>query len=146
VIAVDLDEAKLELARSVGADEAVRSGEEAAAEICGLTRGLGAQLVLDFVGAQPTLQLATQLARADGEITIVGLAGGTLPVAFGAVPFECPVAIPYWGSVVELMEVLDLARLGRIKPHVERFPLECAHEAYERMRAGTLDGRAVIVP
>jgi propanol-preferring alcohol dehydrogenase len=44
------------------------------------------------------------------------------------------------------MEVLDLARLGRIKPHVERFPLECAHEAYERMRAGTLDGRAVIVP
>jgi propanol-preferring alcohol dehydrogenase len=146
VIAVDLDEAKLELARSVGADETVRSGEEAAAEIRELTRGLGAQLVLDFVGAQPTLQLATQLARADGEITIVGLAGGMLPVAFGAVPFECPVAIPYWGSVVELMEVLDLARLGRIKPHVERFPLERAHEAYERMRAGTLDGRAVVVP
>jgi alcohol dehydrogenase, propanol-preferring len=42
--------------------------------------------------------------------------------------------------------VLALAREGTITPHVERFPLERAHEAYERMRAGTLEGRAVIVP
>lgn len=146
VIAVDLDESKLELARKVGADETVRSGEEAAAQIRELTQGLGAQLVLDFVGAQPTMELAAQVAKADGEITVVGLHGGSLPVAFGAVPFECPVAIPYWGSAVELLEVLELAREGKIRPHVERFPLERAHEAYERMRAGTLDGRAVIVP
>ena len=146
VIAVDLDESKLELARRIGADETVRSGEQAAAQIRDLTRGLGAQLVLDFVGVEQTMKLAVQVARADGEITIVGLAGGTLPVAFGAVPFECPVCIPYWGSAVELIEVLELARQGKIRPHVERFPLERAHEAYERMRAGTLDGRAVIVP
>lgn len=146
VIAVDVDEQKLRLAREVGADETVLSGEEAAAQIRDLTRGLGAQLVLDFVGADPTMKLATQVVRADGEITVVGLAGGTLPVAFGQVPFESPVAIPYWGSAVELMDVLALARDGKVRPHVERFPLERAHEAYERMRAGTLDGRAVIVP
>jgi propanol-preferring alcohol dehydrogenase len=146
VIAVDLDEAKLRLAHDVGADQTVRSGPDSAAEIRELTHGLGAQLVLDFVGAEPTLTLAAQIARTDGEITIVGLAGGTLPVAFGRVPFECPVSIPYWGSAIELMEVLALAREGKITPHVERFPLERAHEAYERMRAGTLEGRAVIVP
>ena len=92
------------------------------------------------------MELAAAVARADGEITIVGLHGGSIPVAFGSVPFECPVAIPYWGSAVELMEVLELARQGKIAPHVERFPLDRAGEAYERMRAGTLDGRAVIVP
>jgi alcohol dehydrogenase, propanol-preferring len=146
VIAVDLDESKLELARRVGADEIVRSGEDAAAQVRELTKLLGAQLVLDFVGADATLKLAAQVARADGEITIVGLAGGALPVAFGSVPFECPVSIPYWGSAVGLMEVLELARSGAIKPHVERFPLDQATQAYRRLREGTIDGRAVIVP
>ena len=146
VIAVDVDESKLDLAADVGADVRVRSGEEADAEIRGHTRGLGAQLVLDFVGAQSTMELAAKVAKADGEITIVGLHGGSLPVSFGAVPFECPVCIPYWGSAVELMEVLELARQRRIRPHVERFPLERANDAYARMRAGTLEGRAVITP
>ena len=124
VIAVDVDEAKLRLAREVGADETFLSGPEAGREIRALTRGLGAQLVLDFVGADATMRLAAEVARADGEISIVGLAGGALPVAFGQVPFECPVSIPYWGSAVELMEVLALARAGAVKAHVERFPLE----------------------
>lgn len=51
VIAADIDESKLRLAREVGADETVRSGGEAASQIRELTHGLGAQLVLDFVGA-----------------------------------------------------------------------------------------------
>jgi propanol-preferring alcohol dehydrogenase len=44
------------------------------------------------------------------------------------------------------MEVLALGAQGRIAAHVERFPLERALDAYDRMRAGTLRGRAVIVP
>jgi propanol-preferring alcohol dehydrogenase len=44
------------------------------------------------------------------------------------------------------MEVLDLARAGKIRAHVERFPLDRVEDAYERMRNGNLDGRAVICP
>lgn len=146
IVAVDLDEAKLVLAREVGADETVRSGENAAGEIRELTRGLGAELVLDFVGAEATLALAAESAHVEGDIAIVGLAGGTLPVAFGKLPWEAAVAIPYWGSAVELMEVLELARQGKIRAHVERFPLDRVEEAYARLREGRLDGRAVIVP
>jgi propanol-preferring alcohol dehydrogenase len=47
---------------------------------------------------------------------------------------------------IELMEVLELAQRGLIHAHVERFPLERVAEAYERLREGSLDGRAVIVP
>ena len=54
--------------------------------------------------------------------------------------------IPYWGTAIELIEVLDLARAGKIRAHVERFPLDDAPRAYERMREGSLDGRAVICP
>ena len=42
--------------------------------------------------------------------------------------------------------MLDLARAGKIRAHVERFGLEQAADAYSRMREGSLDGRAVICP
>jgi|SoimicmetaTmtLPC_FD_contig_51_79757_length_393_multi_2_in_0_out_0_1 alcohol dehydrogenase, propanol-preferring len=44
------------------------------------------------------------------------------------------------------MEVLELARQGEIRAHVEHFALDCVEEAYARLREGRLDGRAVIVP
>jgi propanol-preferring alcohol dehydrogenase len=146
IVAVDLDERRLELARHLGADEAVLSGEDASEQVRELTRGLGAELVLDFVGADATTSLAASIARPGGEIAVVGLAGGTLPVAIGSLPFECVVSIPYWGSAIELMEVLELARRGAIRPEIERFPLNRVEDAYQRLRDGTLTGRAVIVP
>jgi D-arabinose 1-dehydrogenase-like Zn-dependent alcohol dehydrogenase len=96
----------------------------AAGQAKGHTRlGLGAELVLDLVGAGATLALAAQVATPKGAVAIVGLAGDTLPVAFGQLPLECSVAIPYWGSRSELMEVIALAQAGRIQPEVERFGL-----------------------
>jgi propanol-preferring alcohol dehydrogenase len=146
VIAVDIDEAKLALAREVGADYAVRSGAEAAVQIRDLTHGLGATIVLDLVGTDATMQLAGGVARPDGEVTVVGLAGGSLPFRFGALPFDCAITLPYWGSAVELMEVLELARQGKIRARVQRFPLGQVADAYTQLREGKIDGRAVITP
>ena len=50
------------------------------------------------------------------------------------------------GTRPELIEVLDLARAGLIDVETERFPLEDGPKAYERLRARTLRGRAVLVP
>jgi propanol-preferring alcohol dehydrogenase len=146
VIAVDVDEQKLALARDVGADEPVAAGEQAAQQVRELTRGLGAVAVFDCVGSEQTMQLAAASARPGGAVLVIGLAGGTLPFSFGALPFDCSIAIPYWGSVVELIEVLELARAGTIRPHTERFPLDRVEDAYARLRDGTLAGRAVITP
>jgi propanol-preferring alcohol dehydrogenase len=146
VIAVDTSAEKLRLARDVGAEEAVMAGERAAEAINDATAGRGAELVIDMVGSDDTLALSAQIVRFESHLTVVGLAGGTFQFGFGALPFECQLAIPYWGSAVELMEVLDLARAGKIRAHVERFPLDRVEDAYEKMRGGTLDGRAVICP
>ena len=80
---------------------------------------------------------------------VVGLAGGTLPLTFGTfgtLPFQAQHHPPLWGSAIELAEVLELARTGRIHAHVEHLPLERAAEACQRMREGSLNGRAVITP
>jgi len=146
IIAVDVSTEKLALAREVGADEAIEAGPEAGAEIRELTAGLGAELVVDMVGADDSIALATEVARFESHVTVVGLAGGKFEFGFGALPFEAQLTIPYWGSAVELEEVLALARAGKIRAHVEHFELDHAADAYERMRAGTLEGRAVICP
>jgi alcohol dehydrogenase, propanol-preferring len=77
---------------------------------------------------------------------VVGVAGSKYEFAFGAVPFEAQLCIPYWGTAVELMECLDLAREGKIHAHLEHFSLDEAPRVYEKMREGRLDGRAVISP
>ncbi|HEX6227863.1 MAG TPA: zinc-binding dehydrogenase, partial [Solirubrobacterales bacterium] len=146
VIAVDTSPDKLRLAGEVGAEETVPSGEGAAEAIRELTGGLGAELVIDNVGADDTIALAAEVGRFESHLTVVGLAGGKFEFTFGTLPYEAQLTLPYWGTAIELMEVLELTRAGKIRPHVERFPLERVDEAYERMRAGTLDGRAVICP
>jgi propanol-preferring alcohol dehydrogenase len=146
IVAVDTSAEKLELAREVGADHAIEAGESAGAAIRELTGGRGAELVVDMVGSDDSLALGAQVAGFESQVTMVGLAGGHLPFGFGALPWASELTVTYWGSAVELMEVLELARAGSIRAHVERFALKDAPAAYERMRAGDLDGRAVICP
>lgn len=146
VVALDVTEEKLALARAVGAHEAVLSDAKAAEAVRALTGGRGAEAVLDFVGAPPTTAAAGAMAAVEGDVTIVGLGGGTLPVGFGALPYEVSVTSPYWGSRAELIEVLDLARAGAVDVHVETYSLDEAPEAYERLHAGRVEGRAVVLP
>jgi propanol-preferring alcohol dehydrogenase len=115
-------------------------------QIYSSTGGRGAEVVLDFVGAEDTIALGAQVVRTGGHLTVLGLAGGTY--AFGAqgFPYATNLSSVYWGTVTELREVLALAASGKISAHIERFALADALEAYERMKAGTLGGRAVIVP
>lgn len=146
VIVVDQRQEALDLAATIGADQTVLSGPDAAAEIRDLTGGMGAELVLDLVGVEPTLQLAAETVRSLGELTIVGIGGGTLPVNFFSLPYEASVNTTYWGSVTELMDVITLARQGKLTAHVTEFGLAEATTAYDQLRKGELQGRAVITP
>ncbi|NGO15360.1 NAD(P)-dependent alcohol dehydrogenase [Streptomyces sp. HC44] len=147
VIALDVSEEKLELARAVGAHETLPSGGEAPERIRELTGGLGAEVVLDFVGVEATLAVAAASVAVEGDVTIVGIGGGTLAVGFGGgLPFEVSACFPYWGSRAELVDVVELARQGLVSSHVETFALEDAPLAYERLHAGDISGRAVVLP
>ncbi|MFE0797663.1 NAD(P)-dependent alcohol dehydrogenase [Streptomyces mutabilis] len=146
VVALDVSEDKLRLAREVGAHEAVLSDEKAADAVRELTGGLGAEAVFDFVGAAPTVRTAGAVAAVEGDVTLVGIGGGSIPVGFGLLPFEVSVSAPYWGSRGELIEVLDLARSGAVSVHTETYSLDDAPLAYERLHEGKVNGRAVILP
>jgi propanol-preferring alcohol dehydrogenase len=146
VIAVDTRQAALTLARESGADLAILSGDGTAGQIREATEGRGADVVLDFVGTDGTLALGAAAARMLGDLTLVGIAGGSLSVSFFSVPYELSVQSTYWGSRSELVEVLDLGARGLLRPKITTFSLEQAMDAYRHMEEGTADGRAVIIP
>lgn len=146
VIAVDTDEHKLEIARTLGADVVLRSDAGAAEAIRKATGGVGADVVLDMVGAEATLAVGVKSLRAEGRLVIIGLALGTLPISFFGLPYGAEVATSYWGTITELIDLIGLARAGKIRMEVETFPLTQAPQVYEKLRRGEIRGRAVIVP
>jgi len=146
VIAVDVKPDALELARKVGAHHAVVSDESAAQTIRDLTGGRGADVVVDFVGATATLELARGVARSLGDVTIVGIGGGEIPVSFFSQPYEVSIATTYWGSRPELAELLALAAGGQVSAESTVYSLEHGPQAYRDLRDGRVTGRAVVVP
>jgi threonine dehydrogenase-like Zn-dependent dehydrogenase len=75
VIAIDVDDAKLELARACGADYVINSQREPLAErILELTGGLGPGIVVEAVGLAPTYQAAVDIACYAGRIVCLGYA------------------------------------------------------------------------
>jgi propanol-preferring alcohol dehydrogenase len=144
VVAVDTDPRKLETARTLGADIVLPSDADAASTIRKQTGG--ADVVFDMVGSEATLALAAKALRAEGRLVIIGLALGALPVSFFGLPYGAEVATSYWGTAPELIEVVSLARTGKIRVDIETYPLERAPEAYARLRRGEVRGRAVITP
>ena len=146
VVAVDTTEARLKLARQHGADDVVLSGPDAAAQVRQLNGGVGAAFVLDCVGANATLATAVASLSWRGRLTMVGAGGGSIPFDFFKVPPGAQLTTSLNGGSIALMEVLDMARLGRIKILVDRYPLSAVKQAYDDFEHGHLVGRAVVIP
>jgi propanol-preferring alcohol dehydrogenase len=146
VVAVDSREAARDLAVQRGADVALAPGPDLAERIREVTRGVGADVVIDCVGSDETLATAAACVRQLGDLTIVGIAGGTLPVSFFGVPYEASLQTTYWGNRRELVEVIDLAARGLLAAQTTIYTLDDAAQAYRDLAGGTLTGRAVVVP
>jgi propanol-preferring alcohol dehydrogenase len=146
VVAVDVSEDARSLAERAGADAVLAPGDDLVRQLRDATGGLGADVVLDLVGSDETLAVAAACARQLADVSIVGLGGGTLPYSFFSVPYEVSVQSTYWGNRHELVEVLDLAARGLLRAEVHTFGLDEAMSAYDRLAAGDLAGRAVVVP
>jgi alcohol dehydrogenase, propanol-preferring len=149
IIAVDLDDGKLTVARASGATHTINARDpEVGQKILEIARGVGVSAAFDFVGADSTLELALASTRPAGRVVQVGLAGGTAHVkALKTVKPEVSVSVSWWGNIRELREVLSLAESGRLTPiPLEFWPLDKINEVYERVKHGQVAGRAVITP
>lgn len=147
VVAIDADEKKLEHAKQLGADFTFAPGPETASKILDLTNGYGVDVVLDFVGVQPTVDTAAAVIAPEGLVRLVGLGGGAYPMnADVAAPWGVDVQRSYGGTRADLLEVLALAAAGKIHLDYQTYPLGDFQQAIDDLRAGKLVGRAILVP
>jgi propanol-preferring alcohol dehydrogenase len=146
IIAVDREEKALQMARDKGADLCLPSDGTTAERIKEATKGLGATAVLDFVGIDATLAMAVASLRTRGRIIVVGIGGGTYPFTYTGLPFGASIMTVLGGSTVELVEVVALAESGKITPLIQRFSLDEVDAVYEKLAAGEIVGRAVVIP
>jgi propanol-preferring alcohol dehydrogenase len=145
IIALDVSDERLEMARQFGAHEAVPSDESAVGRVRDLAGGAGVEAVFDFVGANATLQMAARMIAPDGHISVVGIGGGEMRFGFGRLPYGVTADCPFAGTCNDLVEVVELARAGAIRTHVETFSLDDVPRAYELLHAGKINGRGVAV-
>ncbi|MEV8025097.1 zinc-binding dehydrogenase [Microbacterium sp. NPDC080220] len=147
IIVVETAQDKREFVASLGV-EAVIDGN--AGDVLDQVRTAagegGVEAALDFVGVDATISLAQHALSREGIFVLVGLAGGGTRFSFFDMAAEAVMTTSTWGSRNELVEVLALARDGKIHTVLERHPLEEANEALERLHKGEVQGRAVLIP
>ena len=145
VIASDMKADAMRRAEENGAIT-VPGGDDQVEAIRALTGGRGVDAAFDFVGLTPTIKAAQGSMAQGGRLTVVGIAGGVTEWSFFTNPYESTITNTYWGTIEDLYEVVAMYRAGQIRPDIERFAMDDALDAYRRLEAGELAGRAVVTP
>lgn len=144
VVAVDVADDKLALARALGAELAVNARVEDPAET--IMREVGGVHGALVTAVSPVaFRQALGMLRRGGTVSLVGLPPGT---------FETPIfdvvlkGLTVRGSIVgtrkDLEEALQFAAEGKVKATIERQPLEAINDIFARLKRGDVEGRVVL--
>ncbi|WZP00155.1 alcohol dehydrogenase AdhP [Isosphaeraceae bacterium EP7] len=144
VAAVDVGQDKLDLARRLGATVVVDARETDPAAYLKKEIG-GAHGVLVTAASAGAFRQAIGMVRRGGTIVLNGLPAGDFPLPiFDVVLAGITVRGSIVGTRLDLREALDFAGAGKVKATVTTDTLENVNDVFDRMRAGTIEGRVVL--
>jgi propanol-preferring alcohol dehydrogenase len=149
VIAVGRSAAKLELARTLGAEAVVdASAGDVAARIRELTGGAGADVVFECVGNAESMAASSAALGRRGRLVFVGYSPDSFTVhPIQLVVFEQRVLGSVGATLQDLHDAVDLVARGVVRTVVDRtLPLSDFQQGLDAMARGELVGRAVLVP
>jgi NADPH:quinone reductase-like Zn-dependent oxidoreductase len=145
-IVTSSSEEKLARALALGADEAIDTNADVAAEVKRITGNRGVDVVLEHIG-EATWRTSLQVVRPEGRITVCGATSGPNPQANLHRIFWKQLTIygSTMGTAADFMGVYDLVASGRAKPVVDMvFPLSEAAAAHEHLESGRQFGKVVL--
>lgn len=147
VAAIDVDPAKLALAKRLGADLAIDGREPDAAETLVRETGGGAHGVLVTAVSTGAFAQAIAMVRRRGTVALVGLPPGDFPLPIFPVVLK---RITVRGSIVgtrqDLSEAIAFAAEGAVRANVTVEPLAAINDVFGRMERGQIEGRIVLKP
>ena len=146
IVVVDIDPAKLALAKEAGAVAVVDGRGEGVGQKIIEAAGAPILGVVDFVGSTATATAGIEALSRGGTYVPVGLFGGDITLSLPLLPIRgISIRGSYTGSVGELKALIELAKAGKLAPvAVERVPHETAAKALERLRKGGVAKRQVL--
>jgi S-(hydroxymethyl)glutathione dehydrogenase/alcohol dehydrogenase len=152
IVAVDVSDGALELARSLGATHTVRGNGAAAEGMIRRHAGGAVDCAFEALGRRDTIELALAIAGRGGQTVLIGMAAPGEPATIDplAITLEERVVRGCWyGScrpTVDFPVLVDLYRAGRIQlgAMTEPIALQDVNRAFDAMRGGRA-GRSVIV-
>jgi propanol-preferring alcohol dehydrogenase len=143
IIAVDISEEKLELAKTLGAASALNA---ASANVVKELRGKGGvHVALVTSAAKATYDLAFSCLRPTGTLLVVGLPSENIcfpPILMSA--REVHIRAIAVGTRRDVREVLAMAGEGKIRCHVTPRPLAHVNEVLDELRHGQVSGRIAL--
>lgn len=145
VVAVDIEDSKLTLAKSVGADAVVnaKAGDPVAA-VKKATDG-GAHGVLITAPSLAAFKQGIGMTRKHGICVLVGMPPGDFPVPLYDVVANCiSVRGSFVGNREDLAEALSFAAEGKVKADIELKPLSAINEIFTSLEHGDVPGRVVL--
>ena len=143
IVAVDIDKAKLETAKELGATDTILGGDDAANEILELTSG-GVDCALETAGILGAFETAYASAKRGGRVVTVGLVNPATPFSLDVaahVTSAKTIHGSYMGScnsADDIPKFVELFKAGRFpvdKLITHRMPLADINIALERMAA-----------
>ena len=145
VVALDVTEEKLKLAKSMGAEIAINAlAPDAAQQVVKQTGG-GAHGVLVTAVSRPAFAQAINIVRRKGTISLVGLPPGDFPTPiFDVVLKRITIRGSIVGTRMDLAEALQFAAEGKVKAHIHHRKLEDINDVFKSLKDGTVDGRIVV--
>ena len=154
VVAVDLLDSKLDLARQLGATDAFRADAPDLVEAIKAATGGGVDYALEMAGSVPALELAYKITRRGGTTVTAGLAHPDKQMSFQAVSLvaeERTLKGSYIGSCVPLRDIpryIGLFKNGRLpvdRLMSERIGFDDLNLAFDRLAEGNTV-RQLLIP
>lgn len=148
IIAIEPNEARRARATELGAHHALDGVDRSTVKaVRALTGPGGAEAVIDLVGDDQTIAAGLKVLDRGGAFALVGAGGGSISAPLmSALPHEAEMFTFQGSRPDHVRRVVDLAASGAVRVETERFGLDAAAVAYDRLGAGSLTRRAVIVP
>ena len=135
VIALDLDENRLEQARSFGASDVVNNGaEDWIDQVKAMTDGLGVDVAIEAVGIPATFDACTKIIRPGGSVANVGVHGAPVELALQdlwIMDVSITTGLVSANTTPMLLKLVAQHKLAAEKFATHRFTLEQMMDAYD---------------
>jgi NAD+-dependent secondary alcohol dehydrogenase Adh1 len=146
IIVIDPSEPALALARETGADHAIKVDGKHVDTVREMTDGLGAEVIIDFVGEKGAIEDGIAMVRDGGFYYVIGYGENVNIPTIDVISREISFIGNLVGTYNDLAELMTLTAHGKVSLHTTTYPLDAINDAMADLDGGRLQGRGILVP